>query len=390
MRFDIQTAFKWRTNAFHAADALLSFAGPPTGPDMTHYATAFMGDGGVYRYIAADVDKPAGFAMWNDTCTFIGIFGCTTASMGLAVIAGWEMEDAQQPASGINAVGVLWAERILSQLTLVGMPIRNNVIIAGHSGGSLAAMELALSLQLADPKRGVRVFTFGSPKDAVSRAPANFAGMDIRRFLNIGDTVGAMPPHPTQAFGFNMAMDIRQRQTYSKWGFAVSGIGLRENGTITYDESVYVTYSSDTLSLAAYMAGLDTYVSVPHGIAEYRRRLYEVAIVDNATLLPSEADANGPVRPRQVIPREEPRQFIMQQLAIAEANDPTIGSPERADAQATTIAIQQSQGAGNTQRYKARRIAKRWYVCYGTTIVWGPSTKRRCKARARRLNRTRA
>lgn len=383
---DYTNAFVWRQNSYYIADAMNTIERNPTTATVQEQAELRLGVGADGVYVHQTTDAPAAFAMWKGDVTLIAWYGCKTIAMAIGIIAGWEQTDGEVVESGVNNVGTAWANRVVDPMFAAGMTLGGHVFLAGHSGGSLAAMSMAYMLDHSDVKRDIRVVTFGSPKDSVSRAGAVFAGMDVRRFVNVGDTVAAMPPHPSQAFGFQLVMSLRQRQSYSKWGFATNGVGLTADKKITFNEDTFVTSPTDTLSLLGYFAGLDIEPPVTHAIAEYRERLFGV-LVSLAQFEPAVIPADGPQRPRlRVDPPAEPGQRIIQQQRDAEAERNQGGQQNIVDPTASRIAVA-AIAAGSLVKYRAKKFNAKWYVFWGAIIVYGPARKKICKRRAKYLNR---
>lgn len=99
---------------------------------------------------------------------------------------------------GNFSTGLLWksfADRVLGDLTSIGVTDNRPLLFTGHSYGGASAMLCAAIARRGQNGRYVRYLTFGAPKPGDGRLAAilreHIRGLSI---VNTGDVIGALPP----------------------------------------------------------------------------------------------------------------------------------------------------------------------------------------------------
>lgn len=334
----------------------------------------------LYQWIAPTENNPA-----------IGIMYNNAIGQLLVVAGGMDSAWSQAPAilrswgdrSPLSTVWNVFAYAAAVIQRTVGFIPPNYLTLArfvGHSmGGAVVSYLPAIYRPCLTSSADAKVYTYGAPKPWPVNQYPGIGGYDWRRaFLN-SDPVPALPPGSGEFGALWTYVGVPAARQYNRWEQACQGLTFDGNGNLVQSARplASATPTTLTLSLLAWLTGLQAFGSASHPLSQYS------TACNALTLLPVASSRGGlNERPTTPIPVTTTQLEIQEgeQLAILANN--IAANPTGA-----ANGIQSGVPLVNGVRFRGISVGGRQWVYYGDAPVVPTATLRTRRAIVRQLNR---
>lgn len=330
-----------------------------------------------FTYLALDTVIPP-TVIWKNVWGMYIFCGGTSGSIHVpAMLEGWrDLLSGPDPTFGASPAFARAARQIFNAAGPIDVSSQPNLYLVGHSYGGACMQALSMLVRGNDFQlRGV--WSYGSPRPGSGLMASGLNYVQNTRFWNDSDPVRWIPPHSDEAsmlgnFGDVLLIQGMNQQVQGPIGYKIDAIG-----NIIADVGDPTPLSAVSLSIANWCTDANTFRSVLHSAAEYRRR-FQLALPlkpgGPAVPVGQLPEQPATVRPREIVAQQE------QQMPVIEAAlaDPASG---------VNVEIRQLPTPDSALRFKRRRDGGIWVVRYGEdTVDVGPG-KRRAGRLARSYNK---
>lgn len=276
-------------------------------------------------------------------------------SRAVALVEGWIDEDEIRQAFGFNwrlHEGYMFRDRDnLASL----FSTAKSAFLFGHSGGG-AYVTLIDSFQGPGEDETERfVCTFGAPRVCVNgkwdRPHTSYA-----RFMNVGDTVPALPPTGNNWEFFAVLFAGLLNIAPVPWRHSPGGIALYDGGYTVIVPRPIGRNVGTAADLASWMAGQESDTTSYHPMRVYKDRIYAMAtrLLSTADLILPGAAAEFPSPPSPDVMADLPpgiRAIIRETFGGPSAVLPTLHLGAR-------FTVEHSVSSGYLLRFEGRLVAK--------------------------------
>jgi len=165
------------------------------------------------------------------------------------------------------------AQWILQTAAERHMPNTDKMVLAGYSGGGMICQSIAQAFAAVETGPGIRLSTFGSPREAQASICNNLRQQDVVRWMNDTDPIPLLPPHLSQLPNFSPLIPYALAQDYVGFVHCKNGVNINAQGFVSTRELPQGAVLAPTLSLGAFLLGQVSGEPGAHSIFEYRARL---------------------------------------------------------------------------------------------------------------------
>lgn len=278
-------------------------------------------------FIAASAVCPQ-FAVFNSAdATLIVICGAKTSDLIASIVVGYSIARFSRPPDGTTSIAVQGATVIIAAINSASIPVRDRIIVAGHSWGGVVGFSVVSGFKRTGIGTSISLCTFGSPRPSDDRLPVAVGNTDIARFMNEGDKVPEAPPRPRDAAFMYALLPSAVSTNWQEFIQVGQGIQLHADRGPTFTMLPGVSSNFTDLSLAGFFISNEAPVAIEHKMSLYASRLRVLQLQEAALNQPHHNAANAeqiPIPFTDPASRDRPRIPVPQQVIVDSVRPPQV------------------------------------------------------------------